>query len=719
MNRAKENARALIFLLLFSVLTVFLLAAQVQHAEAKGIEDNVLKNPAGVDELAVNISQYGTIATDGSPTRITINFSIPQDDDRQDVAMDVKKIMDELGTETGLIEQANPGNSFSYRVSGVVRSRASHLTSIPTSYVIPNDVKIYMQPTVHIQSSDQRIRTLAEEVAKDSKDDFEKVAKLALWVHDHLNYDLSYSGKNLDALAVLSGRRGVCAEYTTLFIALARSIGIPAKFVSGYSYGELGWERHAYAEAYLGKWVPVDPLWLEIGYLDATHLKFGNHVDNYVRNNVEVTGYNVNRIDWVEDDVSLSTVSFSPIVREDYELAVSSDGFRKGDYGIVSLSIVPKEFIVGRLILQPCTGDYAVVDVLDKEKKVIFRPGEKEQVYWKIRINPDLPKNLLFTCPLTLNSRSLTLKTVDAMVNTQYSARSGQKLSARLSSDVVELGDEQKVYVSAAGLGGSAKIGLLAGNEKEEFAAGPDFQTVFSFEPKGTGDKEVVVYTSEGEVLTLPFTVKADLRIFMENVTVPEYLKAGESKNVSAYVVNKGAAEESVRLNIKVDGADNFANFMVKNRYFVSLPVAFASAGSKTIRFEISAAGLNLSETRVVEVYEEPAIYYDTDYADGKALLKLDVKKSKIKNVTVKIGDKEKAIDEVFGKKDVDFSLAPGAYALEISCYDVVGNPHKTTATIEFREKNFFEKLLEALNAFVKTITSLFHEVKVEANIVK
>jgi len=698
----KFRLLALMFLLCVAIF------ATLPSVAAKGIEDNVLRNPAGVEELVVNITQYGVVTSDGTPTKIIINFSMPQDDDRQDVIMDIKQVTDELGTEIGVIEKSDPGNLFVYNIPGVVKARANHLTLLPSSYSVPNDVKIYMQPTAHIQSSDARIRSLAEDVTKDSKDDFERVAKLAMWVHDHINYDLTYTGKALDALSVLDQRRGVCAEYTTLFIALARSIGIPAKFVAGYSYGERGWERHAYAEAYLGKWVPVDPLWLEIGYLDATHLKFGDHADNSVKNNVEVTGFNVNNIEWTEDDVNLSTVSFSQIEKADYELAISSEEFRKGDEGIVTLSLTPQEYIVGSMILEPCAGDYNVVQVENKQKDVILRPGVKEQVYWKIKASADLPANMLFTCPLTLNSRSLALKTIDAMVNTQYGRRSGQKLSARLSSSMLELGEEQKVYILVSGLSGAAKAGVLAGDAKEEWDFTGDFQTVFSFRPSELGENEVVVYTSQGEVLVLKYSVEAHLSVSLDNLTAPEYMKVGEARNVSAYVINKGVAQDSIRVNINIDGVDNYASFMLQNGYFVSLPVSFTSPGTKAVRFEVSAPGLNLSKTRFIEVYEEPVIYYETDYARSKAFLKLDVQRSKIRNVTIRISGSEVKADEVSGEKTFEFPLTPGKYVMEITCNDVAGNPRKITQDIEFREKNFLEMLLDIINEMVSTISSLF-----------
>ncbi|UCC91199.1 MAG: transglutaminase domain-containing protein [Candidatus Aenigmatarchaeota archaeon] len=680
-------------------------------AEANGIEDKVLENPAGVNELIVNVVQHGTVWVDGNPSSIMINLTTPQDDHRQDVDIEVSRVKDELGVDIGVIEEDNPENPFSYTISGVVKSRANHLTSLPSSYVIPENVEVYLQATENIQSSDPRFRNLAEEITRNSRDDFEKVAKLALWVYDQMTYDLSYSDQTLDAVTVLENKVGVCAEYTTLFIALARSIGIPTKYVSAHAYGEYGWERHAYAEVYLGKWVPVDPLWLEIGYMDATHIRFGDHADNRVRNKVEVSGYNLKGSpQWLEDEIDLSTVSYSRVEKEeDYELTISSEGFRKGDDGVVALAIVPKEFIVGKITLEPCAGEYDIVDVEDKEKRVLLRPGEKEQVSWKIGINPGLPRNYIFTCPLTLNSRSLALKTINASVNTQYGEREKGKISAKLFSEVLELGDEQTVYIKVEDLGRGSWIGIIAGEEHEKYQLDTgNLVTSFKFIPKELGEGEVMVYTSEGEAVNLGYRVESTLSLAIEDFSVPEYLKVGESKNISASVVNKGKSEESVHLNLKVEGEDNLENFMLKDTHAVSLPVSFQSPGIKTIKLEVSGAGTDLSETRVIEVYEEPVTYYDTVYEDGKGILKLDVKNSRIKNVTIRIGEQEKKADEIFGEKEIEFTLAPGEYAMTIECSDIGGKPYEISETIEFHEKNIFEMIMDAINGFIEGIMGFF-----------
>ena len=61
----------------------------------------------------------------------------------------------------------------------------------------------------------------------------------------------------------LSGRIGSCRDYTTLFMAACRSVGIAARFVSGYLFGNPQHEHqlHAWAEVYLpgAGWRGFDP----------------------------------------------------------------------------------------------------------------------------------------------------------------------------------------------------------------------------------------------------------------------------------------------------------------------------------------------------------------------------------------------------------------------------------------------------------------------------
>src|SRR4030095_11658245 len=61
--------------------------------------------------------------------------------------------------------------------------------------------------------------------------------------------------------------RGVCQDFAHVALALLRSAGLPARYVSGYLHptagAEIGettaGESHAWVEFWAGRWVPVDP----------------------------------------------------------------------------------------------------------------------------------------------------------------------------------------------------------------------------------------------------------------------------------------------------------------------------------------------------------------------------------------------------------------------------------------------------------------------------
>jgi len=80
------------------------------------------------------------------------------------------------------------------------------------------------------------------------------------------------------ALEVLRTKVGDCNEHTALFVALARSIGIPARINVGVVYVHGAFYYHAWPEVYIaenarqGMWLPVDPTFNQFP-ADATHLR--------------------------------------------------------------------------------------------------------------------------------------------------------------------------------------------------------------------------------------------------------------------------------------------------------------------------------------------------------------------------------------------------------------------------------------------------------------
>jgi transglutaminase-like putative cysteine protease len=80
------------------------------------------------------------------------------------------------------------------------------------------------------------------------------------------------------AREVLRTKVGDCNEHTALFVALARSAGIPARIAVGLAYVRGAFYYHAWPEVYLdegngrGLWLPVDPTFNQFP-ADATHVR--------------------------------------------------------------------------------------------------------------------------------------------------------------------------------------------------------------------------------------------------------------------------------------------------------------------------------------------------------------------------------------------------------------------------------------------------------------
>jgi len=84
-------------------------------------------------------------------------------------------------------------------------------------------------------------------------------------LHDEMVFDTNPTYASTTAAEAFALKRGVCQDFTHIFIAGARSIGIPARYVGGYfrrNDGVIDQDAgHAWAEAFVPDlgWVAFDP----------------------------------------------------------------------------------------------------------------------------------------------------------------------------------------------------------------------------------------------------------------------------------------------------------------------------------------------------------------------------------------------------------------------------------------------------------------------------
>jgi transglutaminase-like putative cysteine protease len=152
---------------------------------------------------------------------------------------------------------ADSGKTIELRYRVVRREKAAY----PASSA---EAARYLRPEKLVPIN-ETFRTLARKAATEKSDDLERAKALYDHVIGQMRYDKSGTGWGRgDALYACDARTGNCTDFHAYFIALARSIGIPARFAIGATIPADKNEGtidgyHCWAEFLAdGRWVPVD-----------------------------------------------------------------------------------------------------------------------------------------------------------------------------------------------------------------------------------------------------------------------------------------------------------------------------------------------------------------------------------------------------------------------------------------------------------------------------
>jgi transglutaminase-like putative cysteine protease len=108
----------------------------------------------------------------------------------------------------------------------------------------------------------------AHDLVKPKADPLTALRDLSRTIHNAFEYTPGVTDAQSPIDVALKAKRGVCQDFAHIMIAVARSWGIPARYVSGYLYHRGSREdrssdnaTHAWIEAYLPSlgWVGIDP----------------------------------------------------------------------------------------------------------------------------------------------------------------------------------------------------------------------------------------------------------------------------------------------------------------------------------------------------------------------------------------------------------------------------------------------------------------------------
>ncbi|RLE78634.1 MAG: hypothetical protein DRJ52_10100, partial [Thermoprotei archaeon] len=163
-----------------------------------------------------------------------------------------------------------PGEKFTVSINYTMALKASYINlNISRSELekIPENIKVFLEPSPRIESDHPLIKSKAQELTSGKETLGEMLYAIGSFVDSYLEYTMMK--KDTSALQAYLSRRGDCSEFSMLFTALARASGIPCRVVSGYAFIYFTpqyHERnitvvHAWCEVYVPGvgWILIEP----------------------------------------------------------------------------------------------------------------------------------------------------------------------------------------------------------------------------------------------------------------------------------------------------------------------------------------------------------------------------------------------------------------------------------------------------------------------------
>lgn len=127
---------------------------------------------------------------------------------------------------------------------------------------LPPAVYLRETPLTH---ADAAITDFAHALETTGGTTLDKLHRLNAALNQRLTFETGTTDVTTEAATAFSAGRGVCQDFSHIFISAARTARIPARYVSGHLFRRDGAERqaaaHAWAEAYVEDlgWVGFDP----------------------------------------------------------------------------------------------------------------------------------------------------------------------------------------------------------------------------------------------------------------------------------------------------------------------------------------------------------------------------------------------------------------------------------------------------------------------------
>lgn len=117
--------------------------------------------------------------------------------------------------------------------------------------------------------SNPQIDATARSLAGRESGSRRKAYVLYQWISQNIQYDYDKAARiSSDPRGISSGsivafttRKGICFDYSSLYISMCRAVGLKVRLITGLGYSGMAWGDHAWNQVYIpetGSWINVD-----------------------------------------------------------------------------------------------------------------------------------------------------------------------------------------------------------------------------------------------------------------------------------------------------------------------------------------------------------------------------------------------------------------------------------------------------------------------------
>jgi hypothetical protein len=290
---------------------------------------------------------------------------VVNDSNQRVVSITTEPQMDVFTDENGTVR-------LKYKGSGSKSLKATAIVDVDYDTTISSDPALPGKslPGTNLTAADEEISLQARRLAREESA-LLTIRDLVNWVHDNVEYDISYWGKVKSAKDVFAEKRGVCVEYSHLLISMARSLGFQTRYVSGYVMGA-SWQPHAWAEIYVPGygWLPADATFGQVGVLDTSHVAIQKGDDQSQAYDLLLSRDNdanisaTDRVSFSFDDADPKGVAVALEVDRDTYVAETTISNSRDEYVFGSYSLLAPEGFGGQ-----------------EPEVVLLRPSETLRLY--------------------------------------------------------------------------------------------------------------------------------------------------------------------------------------------------------------------------------------------------------------------------------------------------------------------------------------------------